>query len=71
MNFRPTLLSLLITLFLLSSVLFSQPEIWKHFDKSNSGLPTNTIRSVTQDAKGNYWICRWDAGQVKYDAKSN
>jgi ligand-binding sensor domain-containing protein len=60
----------LLTLFLWSSVFYFQQDKWKHFDIKNSGLPSNTIRSVTQDAKGVYWICTWDGGLTKFDGKN-
>lgn len=69
MIFRPNLFLLILTLFLWKSVSSSQVDTWMHFDKSNSGLPTNTIRCVTQDLKGIYWIGTWDSGLVKYDGK--
>lgn len=56
-----------IILFFLVNILFSQTNKWIHFDSTNSGLPTNTIRCVTQDPKGIYWIGTWDAGLVKFD----
>ncbi|NJD23539.1 MAG: hypothetical protein FIA82_12885, partial [Melioribacter sp.] len=60
-------IKILITLFMWNSVFYFQSVNWKHFDKENSGLPTNTIRCVTQDPKGIYWIGTWDAGLVKFD----
>jgi ligand-binding sensor domain-containing protein len=69
MIFRQNLFLIIITLFLRNSVSFSQDNTWKHFDKANSGLPTNTIRCVTQDSRGIYWIATWDSGLVKYDGK--
>jgi ligand-binding sensor domain-containing protein len=62
-------LMILFCLFFLSDYSLSQNNIWLHFDKTNSGLPTNTIRCVTQDFSGNYWIGTWDAGLVKFDGK--
>lgn len=70
-----------LTLFLWDSVLFSQlespisqsppwKEIWKYFDKTNSALPTNSIRCVVEDKKRNYWIGTWGGGLVKFDGKN-
>ncbi len=50
-------------------VLAAQPVKWKFFNKENSGLPSNEIRTVLQDKHGNYWIATWDDGLVKYDGK--
>lgn len=71
MIFKNQLIKILLTLFLWNSVSFLQTNNWKHFDKDNSGLPTNTIRCVTQDRKGIYWIGTWDAGAVKDDLVFN
>jgi ligand-binding sensor domain-containing protein len=49
---------------------FAQSSNWKFFCKENSGLPTNRIRTVLEDRKGNYWIATWDDGLVKYDGKT-
>ena len=70
MIFKNQLIKILLTLFMWNSVSFLQTDNWKHFDKENSGLPTNTIRCVTQDQKGIYWIGTWDAGLVKFDGKN-
>ena len=59
MIFKNQLNKIFLTLFLWNSVSFLQTDNWKHFDKDNSGLPTNTIRCVTQDRRGIYWIGTW------------
>ncbi len=59
-----------LTLFILSSVLFSQTEKWSYFNKSNSGLPTDMIRTVVEDKKGVFWIATWDSGLVRFDGKT-
>lgn len=64
------LIAFLLALFFINSASFSQNLLWKHFDKSNSGLPSNTIRCVTQDKFGIYWIGTWDSGLVKFDKKN-
>lgn len=53
--------------FIFISNTFAQNAQWVHFDSTNSSLPTNTIRCVTQDANGIYWIGTWDAGLLKFD----
>ncbi|HOI30926.1 MAG TPA: two-component regulator propeller domain-containing protein [Melioribacteraceae bacterium] len=56
--------------FILNSVAVAQAGNWIQFDTTNCGLPSNTIRCVTQDPAGNYWIGTWDKGLVKYDGKN-
>ena len=70
MNFHIRAFLFLITLFFLNSISFSQLEMWKHYDKTNSGLPTNCIRQVVQDKKGIYWIATLDSGLVRFDGKN-
>lgn len=67
MVFRKYLVLIVILLFDNS---FSQKNFWVHFDSTNSGLPSNTIRLVTQDPNGNYWIGTWDAGLIKFDGSN-
>lgn len=57
-------------LFFFCGILSSQTNKWIHFDSSNSGLPSNTIRLVSQAPDGIYWIGTWDAGLVKFDGKN-
>ena len=65
MQFKFSIMLLLVLLFGSTS---AQTDKWKYFDKTN-GLPTDRIRCVVQDKKGNYWIGTWDDGLVKYDGK--
>lgn len=48
---------------------YSQPNQWIIYNKSNSGLPSNSIQCVIQDKDKNYWIGTYDAGLVFYNGK--
>ena len=59
-----------IFIFVLVNCINAQSETWTHFNKDNSGLPTNSIRLVVQDKNGVYWIGTYDAGLVRFDGKT-
>lgn len=59
-----------IFIVILGSCINAQSENWAHFNKNNSGLPTNSIRLVVQDKHGVYWIGTCDAGLVRFDGKT-
>jgi ligand-binding sensor domain-containing protein len=40
---------------------------WTVYNKSNSGLPNNTVRGVAIDIFGNKWIGTWGGGVAKFD----
>ena len=61
MQFKFSILLLLVLLFGNTS---AWTDKWKYFDKTN-GLPTDRIRCVVHDMKGNYWIGILDEGLVK------
>lgn len=65
-----SLKNLLLLFITFISNTFAQKAQWVHFDSTNSSLPTNTIRCVTQDAKGIYWIGTWDAGLLRFDGNN-
>jgi ligand-binding sensor domain-containing protein len=62
----------IIFILLYGGLFFSsaQSNNWKFLNKENCGLPTDQIRTVLEDTKGNYWIATWDNGLVKYDGKT-
>lgn len=41
-------------------------KIIKHYDTKNSQLPENFVRSIAQDAQGNYWIGTFGGGIAVY-----
>ncbi len=58
---------LLIIFFLQIINLYSQSNQWIIYNKSNPGLPTNSIQCVIQDRDKNYWIGTYDAGLVFFN----
>jgi len=44
--------------------------VWQIFTTSNSSLPVNTCRSVSQGANGDVWVCT-TAGVVKFNSQLN
>jgi ligand-binding sensor domain-containing protein len=43
---------------------------WTVYNTSNSGLPSNYIRALAIDEKGNIWIGTASQGLVKFDGKN-
>ena len=43
---------------------------WTIYNKSNSGLPNNTVTQIDIDSLGNKWIGTWESGMVKFDGVS-
>jgi hypothetical protein len=63
-----TILPLFIFLFSISLLEAQNPE-WITYNSSNSGLPSNIVRSIAIDGSGNKWIGT-DKGFVKFDGTS-
>ena len=40
------------------------------YNKANSGLPDNDVRSLAIDGSGNKWIGTYDGGLAKFDGKN-
>ena len=65
MLFRRPLFYFLVLILFPAQFLFAQVPSYIHFDVT-SGLPSNEIYSLHQDAKGFLWIGT-EAGLVRYD----
>jgi ligand-binding sensor domain-containing protein len=59
----------LLLIFIFSATILAQDN-WTNYNKSNSGLPVNSIHTIAFDSSNTKWIGTWGGGLVRFDDTS-